>query len=284
MRHNIRDNWINSFELLLKKPAIFTPFIIVAFFECLVLEIAYFSTRFPLNAIFGPIIKKFFGEAFVHYPDSLTIIPRLYYSGQVAVYVLAGVFLAAVAVQMVVNVRTGHPVIAKAIVNNTAKKYIAFAAFGVLYIVLMALLEKGEGFILLKGARFISRRFFVIGPEVYSILAAVALFLTFVIMQTLLVLTVPVIVIEKKGLFRAILGSVALGLRNFLKLFCLIVLPFFFYLPVILLNVFLPVIMNQTFPEISFYITLLSILLAVFIDCFVIVAVTQFLLNTKKTR
>lgn len=284
MRYGIRNNWISAYEVLLKKPVIFTPFIIIAFFECLVLEIACFSTRFPLATILNPIVKKFFGENFIHYPDSFIIIPKLFYPGQMLIYILAGTLLTAVAVQIVVNIRTSHPVIVKAIVNSTAKRYIAFVGYGLLYVIVMALIERGEGFILVKGTRFISRRFFMIGPELYSILTAAVLFFTFVIMQTLFVLTIPIMVIEKKGLFKAILESIVTGLRNFLKLFGLIVMPLFFYLPVILLNVFLVAIMYKTFPEVSFYITLLNIMLALFIDCFVMVIATQFLLGMKKAK
>ncbi|MDP3789263.1 MAG: hypothetical protein Q8R48_02550, partial [Candidatus Omnitrophota bacterium] len=70
MKYNIRKNWISTFEALSNNPVIFTPFIFIAFLECLVLEISYFSARFPLSSIFAPIIRKFFGEQFLHYPGN----------------------------------------------------------------------------------------------------------------------------------------------------------------------------------------------------------------------
>lgn len=284
MKYNIRKNWIDAFEALLKKPVIFTPFVIIGLLECLALELAYFSVRFPLAVVFAPIIKKFFGETFLHYPANLTILSKLFYSAQTGIYIFAGTLLTAVAVQVFVNIRTGHPVIIKAIVNSAAKKYVTFACYGVIYIVLMTVLERGEGFVLLKGSRYISRHFFSISPVIYSTLAVSALFFTFVIVQAFLVLTIPIIIVEKKPLFRAIIGSIAMGARNFIKIFCLIAVPYLFYLPVIMTDTFLNTIMDKTFPEISFYITLLNIVTAVFVDSFVIVSVTQFLLATKKTK
>lgn len=284
MKYNIRKNWISASDTLLKKPVILTPFIIIGFLECLVLEVAYFSVRFPLSKVFAPVIKKFFGEAYLHYPASLAMLPKLFYYGQTLVYVFISVFLVASAIQIYVNIRTGHPVILKAILKSTAKRYLSFAGYGLIYVVLMHISERGEGFLSFKGLGYISRHFFKISSETYSIITANALFFTFVVVQSFIALTLPIIIIEKKSLFKAIIGSVAVSARNFIKIFCLIVVPFLLYMPMILMNAFLLDIMDKTFPEVSFYITLLNIIITVVIDCFIMVSVTQFLLDIKKAR
>ncbi|MDD5136050.1 MAG: hypothetical protein PHN63_01735, partial [Candidatus Omnitrophica bacterium] len=143
MKYNIKKNWISTVEMLSKNRSIFGPFVIIGLIECLLLELSYFAARFPLSKVFGPIIKKFFGEAYLHYPMNLELVPKLFYTGQMAAYIFIGAFLTAVAVQMIVNIRTGHPVILKAIVKSTAKRYMTFVAYGLIYIVVMAILEKG---------------------------------------------------------------------------------------------------------------------------------------------
>ena len=109
-----------------------------------------------------------------------------------------------------------------AIVKNTAKRYMAFAGYGLAYIILMAVLDNAESFAFLKFARLFSRHIFKISPQVYSIGQANLLFLAFVIVQTFLMLTIPIIITEKKILFKAIAGSITIGGRNFLKVFCLV--------------------------------------------------------------
>lgn len=284
MNYSIRKNWISTFEVLTKNPVIFTPFIFIAFLECFALEIAYFSARFPLSNVFAPIIRKFFGEPFLHYPGNLVLLPRLFYYGQIAIYIVVGAFLAASAVQIFVNIRTGHPVILKAIMKSTAKRYMSFVGYALIYIILMFILERGEGFALLKSARLISRHLFKISPQLYSMATAKFMFLTFAIVQTFLMLTIPIIITEKKALIKAIIGSIAVAARNFLKVFCLVLVPLLFYLPVIFMKTFLVAIMDKTIPEASVYITLLGIVTSVFVDCFVIISVTQFLLDTKKAK
>lgn len=284
MKYNIRNNWSGTFEALSKNPIIFTPLIIAAFLECLVLEISYFAARLPLSGIFGPIIRKFFGEQFLHYPSNLVLLPKLFYYGQIAIYILAGAVLAGATVQIFVNIRTGHPVIPKAIIKSTARRYLSFVGYALIYIILMAILEKGGGFVLSKSSRLISSHLFKISPQIYSIGASKFSFFTFVIVQTFLMMTIPIMITEKKPLLKAILGSIAISARNFIKVFCLILLPFLLYLPLVFMRTFVAAIMNKTFPEASFYVTLLGIVMSIFVDSFVIVSVTQFLLDTKKAK
>ena len=284
MKHNISNIWIRTFEALVKNPIVLMPFVVIAFLECLALELAYFSTRAPLAVVLGPIIRKFFGEASLHYPTNLVILPNLFYFGQVAVYILASTFLAAIAVQIFVNIRTNHPVIAKAIIKSTAKRYAAFIGYALVYIILMFILEKAEGFVFLKTVRLISRHLFKISSGLYFTLSSLILFLTFIIVQTLLILTIPVMVTEKQKLFKSIVTSLSISARNFIKIVSLILLPFLFYLPIMLLKTFLNAVMDKTFPEISFYVLMLGIVASIFIDSFAMMSVTQFLLDTKKDK
>ncbi|MFA6320574.1 MAG: hypothetical protein WCY36_01815 [Candidatus Omnitrophota bacterium] len=284
MKYNIKTNWVKTFELILQNRIVLAPFIIIGLIECLVLELAYFSARAPLSGLFGPIIKKFFGEAYLHYPASISILPKLFYYGQTFVYVFISVFLAAVAVQIFVNIRAGLPVIVKAIVKNTAKRYLTFVGYGLIYVTLMAVLEKAESVVFFKGMRFISRHMFKISPGLYSAGTVSLLFVTFVFIQTLFISTIPLIILDKKSLLKAIAGSVVKSVMNFIKVFCLILVPLSFYLPSLIMSSFLSPIMDKTFPEVGFYITLLTIVTAVFVDCFILMVMTQFLLDTKKAK
>jgi len=282
MKYNIKNGWIAAFETILKNPVVMMPFVIIAFFECLGLEIAYFSARSPLSVIFNPIVRKFHGEPFLHYPANLMVLPKLFYNAQVLIYIFIGVFLTAVSVQLIVNIWTKHPIIPKAIMKNTARRYAAFVIYGVGYVALTYILEKAGAFVILKAAGYISRHFFKIPQVMYSITSLLILVLNILILQTLIILTVPIIVIEKKGLFKAIIGSLSTAVRNFFTIFSLMVLPFALYLPVMMLKIFSGTIMDKTFPEISVFILILNIAMSVFIDSFIIVCVTQFLLKARK--
>jgi len=267
---------------MVKNPIILMPFVFIAFLELLVLEFIYFSSRAPLSYIANPIIRKFFGETFLHYPANLVVLPRLFYYKQVVIYVLIGAFLTAVAVNIFKNIKGGLPVKAKAMIRNTLKSYASFLVYAILISVIVFVLQKADTFIFAKAMRLLARFLPVSIAPVYNIGFTIFLFLSNLIMQTFLIATIPIIVIEKVSLLKALARSIMLGLRNFLTVFTLIFLPFFIYLPIILLKSFSAQIMDRTFPEMSLYITVAGIVFTVFLDSFAIIAISQFILDRKK--
>ncbi|MDP2928622.1 MAG: hypothetical protein Q8O01_00980 [Candidatus Omnitrophota bacterium] len=284
MKLNLAKTWLSSYNFIKEHPVVLTPFIVIAFLECSILEVAYFCARKPLLFVFGPIVRKFFGEQFLHYPANLMLMPKLFSFGQMVVYVLGSVFLTAAAIQIFLNINSGHPVIFKAIIKNTAKKYMALVGYGLIYIIILLILQRLEGTAFLKAARFISKRLFGVPNELFAIASSLLLFLVAVFTQVFLVLVIPIIVMDRKRLITAVVESISLGLGNFLKLFGLILLPLFFYVPVLLMKDFLAIVMDKTFPEISLLIMLLNIVMAIFIDCFIAIFAAQFLLDTKKAK
>jgi len=278
----VRKNWMTSIEIILRKPIILLPFFIIAFLEGLALELIYFSTRKPLSYITAPIIRKFSGEAFLHYPFNLIKLPKLFYYSQILIYVFAGAFLTAISINILRNIKEKLPLRAKALIKNALNRYLSLVVYGIILISLIFLLGKADMFIFSKLVNIISKHFPRIVPKWFVLPSALFFFLTDLIMYTFLVLVVPIIVIEKKPLLKAITGSVALGFRNFFNIFALIFLPHLVYLPIPLLKAYLPNLVPKTFPEISVLILSVGIIIAAFIDCFVIVCATQFLLEGEK--
>lgn len=247
--YGIRKNWIESFDLIRKNRIVMMPFIITAFLEALTLEIVYFSTRNPIAVVANPIIRKFFGEGYLHYPGHLILISQAFYYLQMAIYAFFGVFLTAISVNIFKNIKEGLPVKAKAMVNNALKHYSSFFIYAVIVIALLFLLRRLDMFVFAKIARLLARYAFQIPQRSYHLCLASVLFLTNVIMQAFIILTVPIIVIHKKSFLKAFARSIYLGARNFLTILGLIILPFLAYLPVMLLKSFSAELADKTFPE-----------------------------------
>ncbi len=273
MKHKITQSWLRALEVIVKRPVILLPFLIAAFFEGLALELIYFFPRKPLSFIATPIIKKFFGEAFVHYPGNLLLLPKLFYYAQVVIYIVIGVFLTAIAINIFKNVKANLPLKTNALIKNALKRYPSFLIYGILLIVL-ALLLKRVDFIIIGRLLKLKSPF----------IASLFLFLTNIIMQTFFILTIPIIVIQKKSLLKALWGSISLGARNFFGIFILILVPFLLYLPITLLKGFSIKLVGLTFPEINLYVAGVGIVLAIFIDCFIVVFPSQFLLERSANK
>ena len=268
MKYNIRKNWAESYNLIVKKPIVLLPFIIVAFLEFLALELIYFSSRSPLVKICGPIVRKFYGEAFLHYPGNLVLLPKLLYYAQTLIYMFCGVMLLAITVNIVRNIKLKIILKRNVLVRNAFRRYLTFFSFGLLVAAAMFLVKR-------------LNLLFYAWQWPPFMLAAISFILN-VILQTLLVLVIPIIVIRKKLFFRALGAGLVLAGRNFPTLLILISLPFLIYLPISLLKIGLPKLMEMTFPEIILLISAAGIILGALAECFIIVSATQFLLDTDK--
>lgn len=291
MSYNIRKNWLASFDLMVTKPIILLPFFIVAFLEGLALEVIYYFPRRPLADIFTPIIRRFFGPAYLHYPQNLILLPELFHYAQIAIYIVFGIFLAAASVNIFKELKNNRLPQTATVVKNACSRYIAFFIFGVIVFCLISLLKRADTFVYGKAfsrimelvsvelnLERVSQLLLKFSPFVFTSF----LFISNIILQTFLVLTVPLMIIEEKSFIRALFRSIAQGARHFLTIFKLIFLPFSVYLPIILLKTDSVRLINKTFPEINLYILILGIFLAVFVECFVIVSASQFVLDNKK--
>lgn len=281
MPYNIRKNWLSAFDLIKEKPVTLLPFVIVAFLEGLAVEIIYFLPRKPISIILGPIIRKFFGEPCLHYPNDLILLPRIFYYAQMVIYVFMGVFLTAVCVNIVKNIKTQLPLKTKAIVKNAMARYFSFLIYGILMITLTYLVWRTDKFIFYKYMGLIQNHVPQIMIKLAPLKLALFLFISNVLMQVFTLFVVPIIVIEKKSFPKALAGSVYMGARYFPRIFKLIFLPFLLYLPLSLLKSVLPKLVDKTVPEITVFITAAGIIIAIFIDCFITVCAAQFLLEKK---
>ena len=260
------------------------PFFILAFLEALALELIYFSARKPIANIAAPIIKKFAGEGFLHYPNNLLKLPTLFYYAQIIIYIVCGVFLIGISIKIYENVKLGHALRVNALISNAVSHYLSFFIFGVIIAISMHYLRKIDAFIFYNVMGAISGYLPPIVLKWPSVIFTLFAFFTNIALQALLFLTLPLIVIKKESLFKALSGSIVLGLRNFFSIFILIFLPFLVYLPIALLKTASLKLMERSFPEVVLGIAALGILVSIFLNCFIYGCAAQFLLDVKKAE
>lgn len=284
MKYNIKKNWIETYGFIVKNPIVLMPFIIIAFLEGLALELIYFSAHKPLILIAGPIIRKFYGEAFLHYPGNILILPKIFYYKQIGIYIIFGTLMTAVSINIFKNIRSGLPVRTKALIRNVIGSYASLLVYGVIFVVILFALNRANTLFLSQAARIVNRYALHIPVVVHEITFTMVIFLTNVIIQSLIILTIPIIVIGKKDFLKAFAGSIKIGIKNFPTIFGIIFLPFLVYLPIMLLKSLSGVLANKTFPEISLCLTAFSIIIAIFLDSFIVLCATRFLMDVNKSE
>lgn len=279
MKYIVQKNWLETFDLLKKNSIILLPFILIAFFEILILEFIFFSSRYPIVLVAGPVIKKFFGEGFLHYPSNILVIPKIFYYLQVALYISIGVFLNALALNIFKNVKEKLPIKAKALVKNASKNILSFVIYGVMIVIVITLIRKADIFLYAKSLRLISKVIPQIPANLDYVGFTLVLFFTNLIGQVFFISAIPYMVLEKKPLWKAVASSIATGFKSFIPLFKLVFLPFIIYLPIVFLKSFAPQIANTTFPEAVVLILIIGSMVSVFIDSFVALCVGQFIID-----
>ena len=279
MKKSAKDILLSSFELIVKKPILFAPFLVLAFFEGIVLELIYFSSRKPLAHIASPIISKFFGDRFIHYPGSLVVLPKLFYFAQLLVYVFIGVLLFAIAVNMVKNITSKLPIKTNALIKNASKRYVSFVLYGFLTAFLILLLTKFNGFLLSKVYALLSQQYPNATRTLTFYLTPPFFFITTVIVQVFMMMLIPAIVIGEKGFLKALLASLSSGLRNFLPLFVIVFVPYLLYFPISLLKGFSVKLISMSFSEVTLIIAIIGIILSIPVNCFLMVCASNFYLD-----
>jgi hypothetical protein len=279
MKYSIRKNWLETLNLIKTKPIVIMPFVFIAFLECIVLELVFFSTRFPLSYVANPVIRKFFGENFVHYPANLIILPQLFYYFQVAIYIFIGVFLTGVTVNIFKNLIVNLPIKVKALIKNAFTNYFSFFMYAIIVTILFYLIRTVELYVLAKVFRKLAKVLPFNIAAISAISTILILFISNLILQVLVISTIPLMVLNKMRFFRAMIKSVVIGVKNFSAIFIMILLPFLIYFPIVFIKSFSAEIAAKTFPGMNVVVSLIGILASMFLDCFIILCISRFLLD-----
>ncbi|MFH1664738.1 MAG: hypothetical protein ABIA77_01165 [Candidatus Omnitrophota bacterium] len=284
MKINVKKTWISAYTLITENPVILFPTLIIGFLELFCLELIYFFPRPPLMYIMNPIVKKLFGEVYVHYPGNMLMSMRMIRGAQMFIYVAFGVFLYAVTINMVKTITEGKTLKLKAQAKNTLKRYVSCMILGALLIAVFYLERKlcmplfQKGILFLKG--FAHGILIKYNPYVLS----AALFVTNIVITVLIIPVLPFMILGKLPLAKAFLKGIYFGIRGFFGIFTLILLPYIVYLPMLVLKSFPVALMGKTAPEILPVMLALDIVVALAVECFVIVSVSLCVLDTQKDK
>lgn len=269
---------------LTANPVLLFPFAAIAFIQLLILEVIYFSPRFPLVKFFGPMIQRLEGEAYLHYPQHLVIVPKWFQTAQYFIYLFISSFLVAVAVDMIAAFNNNKKYGFAAAVRNTRSCYVhvvlaAFAAFFIFYglgqcyglLIARALQIKSQA-----GIFFIIKMTVLRGTPYFNLLIGV-------LVTALFALIYPIIVIDRKKFFSAFALNFKYFFKSFWVIFSVVLIPTLFYVPFLLLRNNLPPSMFLL-AETRLLLIVVSVLMMVFIDAVVYSAVTTYYLLRYKEQ
>ncbi len=273
----------SSVDTILSNRIILLPYISILFVQLLVVEILYFSNRFPLVAFFGPVISTIWKENFLHYPLNLFLLPELFQQVQIPLFVFVNSFFVAASIGIISLLNNSKKVYLKNIYQDTLKSYVYLVIAAVLSTSLLLLIFKLLGLVYHRAEiiRSTSGVFYIIkvivmnGTPYFSLMGSI--FVT-----TLFAFVAPVIMIEKKKIFSALFINFKMVFKYFWTILGVVFIPTFMFIVVLLLRNSLP--NDLPIPEIRLWTLVGSIILMAVIDMIVNTAVTTFYLLDKEIK
>ena len=272
----------NAFQTIREHPLILFPLAILSFLELWILEIIYFLPRWPLNALFAPIVRTLWGEGFLHYPRNFFLMYKLFYYAQIAIYVLVGGYLTAVACSMFGDINADKKLNLKESLKRTSKRYLDIFCIALISTICFFIIRGAYNLIL---NIIISNKFHPYNHIIIAIKKGLLYSVSFtyfflnIFIEVAFAYCLPLIVLENKKILQALKDNFIMVKNNFIMTLFLIIIPAFFVLPLLYLNNNASVLMDKMFPEVVFLLLSGGIILSLFINTLIIAMITQFFLS-----
>jgi len=272
-----------TFHSLNSQPKLLIPFLIFAAVEAVFLFFIYVAPRLPFRTVLGPPIRAFWGEGFLHYPANFILLPKLASMSRTFLSVILGSLTTGMAVSMAFEIYNKKAIRLPDILKSTFRRY------GPLFIVLLLITAFFYG---LAKLAFVSlTKYFMaghtallylkpriwLGPVLFGINLLIVIFV-----QAVFIYAIPLLIIAKEKLFKAIIKSFVLFIKLFIPTIILITLPVLFYIPILVLQYNTSYLINNVFPESVLILAFVSIIISSLVVDFLITVSTTFLYLKNK--
>lgn len=273
-----------TFQALKQYPLILAPFVIFTLIEFIVLICLYTIPRVPLVSVFGPVVRTFWGEKFLHYPYNLLILPKLSYYSRMFLSIFIGSLLIGIAITLVEAWYSKKPLKPGKAFILAFKKYISLLAVILVLTAVYFFLEKALTAGMIKYFTAGHKKLLFIKVDVWlGPLLPTLTFLLALILQSAFAYAIPGIIIGKEKLIKSMVSSFSLFGKLFIPTLILVGLPMLMFVPVLALIYNSTFLISKLFPEIILYVLTAGVIInSLFIDLCIAVFTTQVYLMRRE--
>lgn len=272
----------SSVSTLFSHPIIFAPYIIIVFLQLLILEVLYFYPRYPLNAFFGPLVRKFWGESFLHYPKNFTLIPKLFQTIQIPMYIFLSVFLIAVSIALLKKINYGKRLRFGKVLKDVLGTYVHLVIAALLMFFMIWVFLKAYGLIYQRALQIRSQSGWFYYLKITVIQGAPYFNLIWaVFINAIFAYLLPSIVVGKKKIFSAIAQNFKMLYKAFWLTFLTVLIPSLLFIPVLWLRQLVTI--ERFFPELTIIILVLGVFISACVDAMIYTALSlRFLVKVEE--
>jgi len=271
--------WSITFRMIAKYPRVLIPFFIKAVFEALVLAVFFYSPRAPLSIVFAQPIKSFFGANYLHYPYNFSLLPTLFYYGQILVMLTVGAIMYGMAMGMVSQAHSGSgDVKIFGNFNRSARRYFALVGIWLITFILSLVVLKVPPVILKKLMPPTPSAMLLLQILSYSGIVVIFVF------ESFFIYAYPAVIIERKGIFGAIGRSFSVIRHVFLTTVTLVFVPRLFEFLYVFVRQKQQGLINLTVPEVTLVILGAGIVLTMVTDALVFLSTANLFILKQETE
>jgi len=264
---NISSIQKETFHVIAHNPMILFSFLILGVIDALALTALFLAHSAPFSKILAPVIRRFWGDRFLHYPDNFILLPKLFGYLHVVVLTVAGLIISGIVIKLIEARVNGYSNISILSAAGTAfRRYFSLLAVWV------------PAFLLMRyGSRWLLPVLPASLPVQFTVLTAL-----FLVIQTLTAFLFPAVMISDQGFFRAVKEGAVLTVKNAGLILGIIFIPALAGVAVSLLKHFSPAFI-PVFPESVLLILYLGVVVSVAVDLFITSSMTILYLKVRNT-
>lgn len=251
-------------RVLVEDPAVILIFLLLGLFDFAALLLISLAPSEPVSYAIAPIIRAFWGERFLHYPDNFLLMPELFHHAHFALGCLFGVFFSGLAIKKIQASLAGEKLTAAGAASGVMRKYLALiAVWSVTSWLFTQLLLRTLG---------------ALPPRLeIQVSASFALGLVF---QSFMAFMLPSILITEDRWFKSVWKGAVFGFKKLFFSFGLLAVPMLFISVLTFFKALAPAFVQYS-PEAVFWILSAGIVVSVFVDLFITSSTTVYFLKER---
>ncbi len=263
---------MQSCGLLKNHPLITFPFVLLALLEVTALYLLFLAPQEPFAKLLAPPIARFFGEQFIHYPEHLLLLPKLFYYAKLSLSFLPGMFISAYFIGLVADVKLTRKTSRRYRIKNALRRFFALLVIWGFSMGVLKLVE----IVYVQAAGWSDAKVYL------TFLQFLVFFLSFWV-QILFLYMLPLVILAKQSLFRAMVGNFHYLWRLFLPTTVCIFVAALLYLGLYIFEKDLVGLAARTSPEIIVVVLAAGIPLTLIINLLVTTTSTLLFIDEQET-
>ena len=236
--------------------------------DLIALVLLFLAPSPPVSYLLAPIIRTFWSDQYLHYPDNFLLLPKLFGHAHFLISTVIGVFVTGLVIKQIEGDWSGDRPTAISSMQLVLKKYVALVvAWLISYGVYVASL----------------RLLMAVLPPVFPAVQLLVNFLLGVAVQAILAFFLPVLIVLNQGFLRSFWEAIRFGARNILLTSALILLPIFLALCFSVAKLYTPFFV-RVHPELVLWVLATGIVISVLVDLWVTSSVTLLYLKVRQEK